>query len=108
MSRRSAQTVQVNEPPLQNSAAIGPLNDDARQPGLVMQSQHSVYTPTMELSDKRQLAVCSNSALLNPYMPLGTRVRTNVPYSELQQIDVKMATSMRNVHIEKFNSTNRR
>ncbi len=88
MSRGSAQTVRMHEPPLQNSAAIGPLNDDARQPGLVMQSQHSVYMPMMELADKRQLAACSNLALLNCYMPLGMHM------SELTCCSRRCKTSM--------------
>ncbi len=90
----SAQTVWMHELPLQNSTAIGALNDDARQLGLVTQVQHSVYMPTMELADKRRLAASSNSALLNPYMPLGTRVRMNMLPSQVQEIDVHTAMSM--------------
>ncbi len=69
-----------------------------------MQSQHSVYMPTTELADKRQVAACSNLAIRNPYMPLGTRVRTNAPQAQLQEIDVHTATSMHKVHIDNFNS----
>ncbi len=98
----------MHEPPLQNSAAIGALNDDAHQPGLAMQVQHSVYMPTMELADKRQLAMSSNWALLNPYIPLGMHVRTNVLPSQVQEIDVHTATSMHKVHIWQFNSDTHR
>ncbi len=98
----SAQTLRMHEPLLQNCTAIGALNDDARQPGLVTHSQHSIYTPITELADKRQMAACSNLALLNPHMPLGTCVRTNVPPSQLQDIDVTTATLMRKVHIRQF------
>ncbi len=83
-----ALTGQVNGPPLQNSTAIGHANDEVRRPGLATQSQHSVYMPTTELAEKRQVAICSNSAIQNPYMPLGTHVRTNVPQAQLQEIDV--------------------
>ncbi len=77
-SRGSVQTVQMHELPLQNLTAVGVLNDDVHWPGLAVQAQHSVYMPTMELADKRQVATSNHSALLNPYMPLGTHVKTNV------------------------------
>ncbi len=102
VSHGSAQTVQMHEPPLLNSTAIGALNDDACQPGLAVEVQHSMYVPTMELADKRQAAACNNSALLNSYMPLGMHVRTNVPPSEVQDIDVPTAMAMHKVHIQKF------
>ncbi len=85
---------------MQNSTAISQVSNEVRQPELGIQTQHSVYMPTMELSDKRQRAACSNSAIQNPYMPLGTRVRTNVAQSQLQEIDVHTAASMCKVHLD--------
>ncbi len=98
----SMQTIQLNEQPLQNSTAIGGSNDDARWPGLAVQKQLAVYVPPTELADKRQAAACDNSTLLNPYMQLGMRERTNMPPSEMQEIDVTMAMAMHNVHIHQF------
>ncbi len=92
----------MHEQPLQNSTAIGTLNDDVRRPGLAVQAQHSVYVPPMELANKRQAAVRNNSMLLNPYMQLGMHVQTNMPLSEVQEIDVTTATAMHKVHICQF------
>ncbi len=108
VSHGSAQTVQMHELPLQNLTAIGTLNDDVRRPGLAVQVQHSVHMPIMELADKRQAAVCSNLALLNPYMPLGTRVQTNMLPSEVQDIDVPTAAAMCKVHVQKFCASTRK
>ncbi len=92
----------MHEPPLQNLTAIGTLNDDVRQPGLAVQAQHSVYVSPTELTDKKQAAVHNNSAFLNPYISLGTCIHTNVPPSEVQDIDVPTAAAMCKVHIRQF------
>ncbi len=88
----SAQTVRLGEPPLQNSTAIGGRNGQVRQLGLTVHGAHTVYVPPMEIADKRQATmVCSDSMLKNPYTQLGTHERTNMPPSEVQEIDVTMA-----------------
>ncbi len=64
-----------------------------------------MYVPLMELADKRQAMVHPDSMLQNPYMQLGTHERTNVPLSEVQEIDVTTATAMHKVHICPFVAT---
>ncbi len=104
----SAQTVRMHEPLLQNLTAIGALTEDARRPVLAVQAQNSIYVPITELAEKRQAAVASNSSLLNPYMPLGTCVQTNMLPSEVQDIDVPTAAAMCKVHIQKFCASTRK
>ncbi len=99
----STQTDRLNEPPLQNSTAIGGGSGQSRRPGLTLHRTHTVYVPPTELADRRQTTTLhSDSTLKNPYTQLGPRERTNMPLSEMQEIDVTMAAAMRKVHIHQF------
>ncbi len=81
------------------------MNDDVRQPGLAVQALHAMYVPPMELADKRQATVHTDLTLQKPYMQLGTREQTNVPPSEVQEINVTTAMAMCKVHIHPFVAT---
>ncbi len=101
VSRGSAHTVGVSEPPLQNSTVIG--GSQSNRPGLTEDRPHAMYVPPTELADKRQAtALRSDSTLKNPYSQLGPREWTNLPSSEVPMIDVQTATAMRKVQIRPF------
>ncbi len=103
MLHGSTQTVQLNDPPLQNSTAIGGGNGPSNRLGLTLHGPCTVYVPPTELAEKRQAtALHSESTLKNPYLQLGPRERTNMLPSEVKAIDAVMAMATCKVHIRQL------
>ncbi len=89
MLHGSAQMVHIDEDPLQNSTALGAIDIRARQSGLTWASQPSVYIPVVESCAQKQKMNLGNLAIQMPFSSLRTKIRTDIPLSELQDIDVQ-------------------